>query len=181
MVDRKTREHVKGLLPLKLGKSLRCRKLRLILREDQTHQDSCPMLAIRSRFRELNIKVEIEPIKNKSNTYMLEFPTYQRAEEILSRADEIGYKLTKNYPPRPNPRRPLKYTSMTELKISTGKAFSSEIIGTVKKGEIVTVNQVKGRRARIIKQLENGGFESIGWVSLHEKNGDNLLKQIGDF
>jgi len=181
MDDREALEHMKGVVPFKVRRPLRCRKLKLHLREDQIDEDSCPLLLIRSRFQELNIKVDIEPTENKSNTYTLVFPNYQRAEEIRLRADEIGYKLTKNYPPRPNPRSPRKYKSMAELTIRTGKALNKEIVGTLKKGEIVTVNQIKGRRARLIKEKENGDFESIGWVSLHAQDGVNLLKQMGDF
>merc|ERR1712060_708372 len=118
--------------------------------------------------------------ENKPNTYTLVFPNYQEAEEVLSRADKIGYKITKKYPPRPCPKRPQKYKSMAELEIRSGKSLSGDIVGKLEEGMIVTVNQVKGRRARIIRESGNGGIETIGWVSLHEKDGVNLLKQLGD-
>jgi len=181
MVERETRVDFKTATPLRMCRPLRCRKLLLILRADQTDKDCCPMQSIRSRFQELKIQVEIEPTENKPNTYTLAFPDYLRADQVLSRADEIGYKLTKKYPPRPTPKRPLKYESMADLEIRTGKALSGDIVGTLKKGKIVTVNQVKGRRARLIKEKNNGDIETIGWVSLHEQDGINLLKQMGDF
>jgi len=181
MVDRGTREETQGGKPLKVCKPLRCRKLLLFLRQHEIDQDRCSLETIRSRFRELQIQVEVEPNESKPNTYTLVFPNYQQAEKILSRADEIGYKITKKYPPRPNPKRPLKYKSMADLVIRAGKSLSGDIVGKLKEGVIVMVNQVKGRRARLIRESKSGDVETIGWVSLHEQDGVNLLKQLGDF
>jgi len=181
MVDRETRKESQSVTPSKVCRPFRCRKLLLVLRQHEVEQNCCSLESIQSRFQELEIKVEVELNQTKPNTYTLAFPNYEKAEEILSRSDEIGYKITKKYPPRPNPKRPLKYKSMAKLDIRAGKSLSGDIIGKLKKGEIVTVNQVKGRRARLIREMESGGVETIGWVSLHEKNGVNLLKQLGDF
>jgi len=181
MIDRGTREETQSVKPLKVCRPLRCRKLLLVLRQHEIEQDRCSLKSIRSRFQDLQIQVEVEPNDRKPNTYTLVFPNYQRAEKVLSRADEIGYKITKKYPPRPNPKRPLKYKSMAELEIRAGKSLCGDIVGKLEEGVIVTVNQVKGRRARLIRESENGDIETIGWVSLHEQDGVNLLKQLGDF
>jgi len=181
MVDLETREESQNVTPLKVRRPLRCRKLLLALRPREIEQDCCSMQSIRSRFQELEIQVEVETNEKKPNTYTLVFPNYQEAEEVLSRADEIGYKITKKYPPRPCPKRPQKYKSMAELEIRSGKSLSGDIVGKLREGVIVTVNQVKGRRARIIRESGSGGIENIGWVSLHEKDGVNLLRQLGDF
>jgi len=181
MVDRGTREESQCVKPLKVCRPLRCRKLLIVLRKHEIEQDRCSLESIRSRFHDLKIQVEVEPNESKPNTYTLVFPNYQQAEMVLSRADEIGYKITKKYPPRPNPKRPLKYKSMAELQIRAGKSLSGDIVGKLKEGVIVTVNQVKGRRARLIQESESGDVETIGWVSLHEEDGVNLLKQLGDF
>jgi len=181
MADQGTREESQGVKPLKVCRPLQCRKLLVVLRQREIGQDCCTLQSIRSRFQELEIQVEVEPNEDKPNTYTLAFPNYKQAEEVLSRADEIGYKITKKYPPRPTPTCPQKYKSMAELIIRAGKSLCGDVVGKLEEGVIVTVNQVKGRRARLIREPERGGVETIGWVSLHEKDGVNLLKQLGDF
>jgi len=181
MVDLGTSDEPQSVTPLKVRRPLRCRKLLLALRPREIEQDCCSLQSVRSRFQELEIPVEVELNETKLNTYTLVFPNYQLAEEVLSRADEIGYKITKKYPPRPCPKHPQKYKSMAELEIRSGKSLSGDIVGKLEEGVIVTVNQVKGRRARIIQESGTGDVETIGWVSLHEKDGVNLLKQLGDF
>jgi len=181
MVDRETHEDSKSVTSLKGCRPLRCRKLLLVLGQHEIGKDYCSLQSIRSRFQQLEIQVEVVRDENKPNTFTLVFPNYQHADEVLSRANEIGYRITKKYPPRPNPKRPLKYMSMAELEIRTGKSLNGDIVGKLKKGVIVTVNQVKGRRARLIRELKNGGVKTIGWVSLHEQDGINLLQQLGDF
>jgi len=41
----------------------------------------------------------------------------------------------------------------------------------------VAVNQVKDKRARLIK-YENGESKTIGWVSLRGKDGSQLMAQL---
>jgi len=43
----------------------------------------------------------------------------------------------------------------------------------LKKNDIIRVNQLKGRRARVISQ--NGG--RVGWVSLHSDQGQPFLER----
>lgn len=158
---------------------MKFRKLLLTLRPDRIIQNECPIKRIYSRFEHLNI-VEVLPMKKRPNTYIIVFPHYTQAEEALSQANDIGYVLKKKWPPRPNPNRPLQYKSLASQKIRTGKSLSGKIVGRLEKGETVTVNQIKGRRARLIEK-ENGEIVTIGWVSLHEPDGLTLLTQLGDF
>jgi len=182
MADGKTREQCQEEEALLRGsKTLRCRKLLLILKDDQVPSDTCATQSIRARFQELKIQVQVLPLRDKRYTFTLVFPSYQTAEDVLKRADEIGYKLQKKWPPRPNPKRPLKYKSLAILKIRTGKSLNADVVGIINKGEIVTVNQVKGRRARLIEEGKNGKPVTIGWVSIHEDGGYTLLRQLGDF
>merc|ERR1719492_323838 len=112
MVDRGTRGETESATPLKVSRPLHCRKLLLVLRKYEIEQDCCSLQAIQARFQELQIQVEVEYNEDKPNTYTLVFPNYQKAEEVLSRSDEIGYKIIKKYPPRPNPKCPQKYMAM---------------------------------------------------------------------
>jgi len=161
-------------------RQLRCRKLLITLQPDQIHQDGCPIKRILSRFEELNISVEdVLSSDDKPNTYIVVFQNITEAQEALSKADEIGYRLTKKWPKRPNPKRPIQYKSLKALIIRSGKAFSGKEVGTLEKGKIVTVNQIKGRRARLIEE-KNGETVNLGWVSVHEANGTPLLTPLNE-
>jgi len=105
------------------------------------------------------------------------FEDSELALDAFQCANEIGYKLTKNWTGRPRPRRPMHYKAMKDLWIRTGKSFSGDKVGVIRKGAIVTVNTIKGRRARLI-EVKNGKIKNIGWVSVHTPNGITLLRQL---
>jgi len=129
-----------------------------------------------SRFEELNYTVKILPIETKQDSYVVVFPGRLMAEKALAEANIIGYKLTRKRLPRPSPRCPIMFRALYRLKIRSGKALSREAIGWVKKNDLVIVNQVKGRRARLIV-AEEGRIFIWGWVSLYTSNGLQLLEQ----
>lgn len=118
-------------------------------------------------------------MEGSDNSYLIAFPKSEMAQAAYNKADEIGYKLAKKWPARPNPSNPIEYISMADLKIREGKAFSGQMVGTLKKDETVTVNQLKGRRARLIKEVA-GKIKVIGWVSVHSESGDPLLVQVSE-
>merc|ERR1719479_196883 len=95
MVDRETQEGPQSVTPSKVCRPFRCRKLLVVLRQQEIEKKCCWLESIRSRFKELEIQVEVEPHEIKPNAYTLVFPNYEQAEEVLSRSDEIGYKITK--------------------------------------------------------------------------------------
>ena len=113
-------------------------------------------------------------MKNKPNSYVVLFPARKMAEKALAQANIIGYTMVKKRRPRPSPRCPIMFKALSDLKIRSGKAFSRNVLGWVHKNELVMVNQVKGRRARLMC-MENGA--NLGWVSLHTSNGIQLLEQ----
>jgi len=71
----------------------------------------------------------------------------------------------------------VEYKALSRVTVRSGKSFKSEIIGHIYKGTIVTVNQCKGRRARLIRNTSKGTIE-IGWVSLHTRYSLQLLTQF---
>lgn len=156
----------------------RYRKLIVTLRPDQMSQDD---IAIRRRFAQFNFLVDsVDKLGNSDSSYLVVFLNGEKARDAFERAGDLGYELTRKWPDRPNPRRPIKYISMRELLIREGKAFSGEVVGKLAANEIVTVNQVKGRRARMIKVVD-GEVKNIGWVSLTTNEGDPLLVQVSEF
>jgi len=145
-------------------------ELILTLRPDQCVDVIC------SRFYEFNYTVKIAPLENKPDSYVVKFPDKMMAEKALAEAPMIGYKLVKKRRPRPSPRCPIMFKALRRLKMRSGKAFSRDVLGWINKDELVIVNQVKGRRARLMF-VENGKISNLGWVSLHTSNGDQLLEQ----
>jgi len=129
---------------------------------------------IRSRFEQFDYTVKISPIENKPDSFVVMFPDRIMAEKALEEANKIGYKLRKKRRPRPSPRCPIMFKALHPLKIRSGKAFSRNVLGFVQKGDLVIVNQVKGRRARLMR-VDN--MSNLGWVSLHTSEGVQLLEQ----
>jgi len=144
-------------------------ELVLTLRPDQCDD-------IRSRFEELYYTVKISPLEKKPGSYVVKFPTRKMAEKALADANIIGYKLRKKRRPRPSPKCPIIFKALHRLKIRNGKAFSKNELGWVDKDDLVIVNQVKGRRARLMF-VEDDQIYIRGWVSLHTSNGKQLLEQ----
>lgn len=164
LLDEKDDAWANTLLPRTCWK---CCELVLTLRPNQCDN-------ILARFEEFGYTVKISHMKNKPNSYVVLFPSRKMAEKALAQANIIGYTLVKKRRPRPSPRCPIMFKALSKLKIRSGKAFSRNVLGWVRKNDLVMVNQVKGRRARLLS-WENGA--NLGWVSLHTSNGIQLLEQ----
>jgi len=151
----------------------RGRKLFLTLRPDQYDMG---IEDIRSRFQMFNYTVKILP-SDRDSSFVILFPGRTKAQKALVQMDEIGFKLVKKRPKRPSPNFPVMFRALSPLKIRRGKALSAEIIGEVKQGDDVMVNQVKGRRARLLS-VQNGEKKNRGWVSVHTETGRQLLERL---
>jgi len=162
------------------GDISRNRKLILTLPKDRVKHGQ-EVLELKQRFAECNYAVDILPLGWKDNSYVVVFENEKLRKEARSRAKEIGYELAKYRGRRPSPEFPVKYQALSELYVRKGKSLKQErIVKIIRKHEIITVNQAKGRRARIVEVLENGGRKNIGWVSLHTLNGESLMKRMDD-
>jgi len=151
----------------------RGRKLFLTLSADQVAQET-GIEDIRSRFQMFNYTVKILK-SDRPDSFVILFPGRTTAQKALVEMNAIGFKLVKKRPPRPSPSFPVMFRALSSLKIRRGKALSAEIIGQVKQGDDVMVNQVKGRRARLMS-VQNG--ENRGWVSVHTETGRQLLERL---
>jgi len=161
-------------------RQLRCKKLQTTLTTNQFSRDECQIDHIRSRFEEMNFYVKVQRTEKDPQTYIITFKDCAEATNALLQANQIGYPLFKKWPTRPSPKRHIQYKSLTELIIREGKALSGNEVGILPKGETVTVNQVKGRRARLVKPNEDGKLVTWGWVSVHSDSGDTLLTQVNE-
>merc|ERR1719320_2213675 len=76
---------------------------------------------------------------------------------------------------RAKPNNPIMYKALRNVKIRCGRNIDTDVIGTLQKGSIVTINQVKGRSGRIVVQQENGEYTKLGWVTLYTTDKQQLL------
>jgi len=157
-------------------KGAKYRKLVLTLPDDGISQNG-DINRIRARFAEIDPDVVVKQM-DKANTYTIAFQDPMKAKEALIKYREQGYTIAFKFPRRPSPKAPIEYISLEDLTILTGKAFSGDIVGQLNKGQKVTVNQVKGRRARLIKKTGQE-VEKWGWVSMYSSvDGRPLLRQV---
>jgi len=130
---------------------------------------------IRNRFRDFNLIVNVRP---SGDHYIVSFQNCLQAKHALHLAKEIGYRLAIR--PRATPSCPATYVCMSPCTIREGKSLNGNVVGNLSKGEKVTVNQLKGRRARLIEVNAYGEVQKRGWVSVTSKVGVELLKRLDD-
>lgn len=132
---------------------------------------------LKSRFAEFNYNVEILPTNSKSDSYIVIFDDELNALKARAQSRAIGYNLAKYSDRQPSPRNLVRFKALIKLKVRAGMSLKDRKIGSLKKNQIVTVNQVEGRRARVIFFQDNELMNS-GWVSLHSETGTTFLERL---
>jgi len=148
----------------------RRRCLALTLRSEQKVQVGQKQ-DIKSKFAKLGYNVEVR-FGEKANSYILEFDDEEMALKANAQFKNLGYKLTRYRPRRPSPSKPVFYRVLSRATVRVGKSFKGKIVMTLEKDDIILVDQVKGRRARVIL-----GGERVGWVSVHSDVGYQFLER----
>jgi len=186
MHHRKTRDNEKLNMPAsvqlrmlkpfsnKKSRSVNLKKLILKLKPDQIPESGGEdkIEKIRSWFVKLDSAVIVKPMEDKENIYTIIFRDVDAANEALKFKSK-GFDIRNKYPPRACPGNHIKYKALADLIIRKGKSFRGHFFkGFVKRGESVWVDQVKGRRARVMNR---------GWVSLYTMDGIPLLVQEGNY
>jgi len=161
-----------------LDTSTRSRQLILALTPEQRIQGN-QIDDFLKRFAEFHYDVTIRPSGTKSDLYVVYFQDEESANRAYREAEAIGYKLTKKRGQRPSPNFMVKFQALRELTIRSGKSMFKRVVGRVNKNDVVIVNQVKGRRARVVKH-HNKRMVKVGWVSLYTSKGVTLMKRLGD-
>lgn len=151
------------------SKPLRGKSLHLLCDAHTTRDTN----VIKKRFHELNYTVNVRP---SGDHYIVSFQNYLQAKHALQRAQEIGYRLVMR--PRATPKCPASYVCVSKCKIREGKSLNGNIVGYLEKGQRVTVNQLKGRRARLIGVNRTGDTVKIGWVTTKTQEGIELIKRV---
>jgi len=161
---------------------LKDRTLFVNLRPEQILRDKIQQIyLIRKQLSEICTYVDIRPTRKNPYIYTVVFPNSTLANEALSRSDDMEFKLIKSWLHRPRPKRPIKYKSLYPLNVNSGRSVHGKLVDKLREGDIVTVNQVKGRRARLINCKKNGETKTIGWVSLRDLDGEPFMEQLNDF
>jgi len=154
-------------------KTSRCgnlKKLLLTLEPDQIPKNRDTEI-IRSWFLKLDSDVKVKPSNDVPNAYTIIFQSEDSAIEAL-KFKEKGFDIRTKYRSRVSPNNPVEFKALCDLQIREGKSLNGKkLAGVLKRGETVEINQIKGRRARLV----NGG-----WVSLNTENGKQLLKRLSD-
>jgi len=159
------------------GKSKGFRKLVLTLQGDQISAHG-NISRILSWFVSIDPSVEVQEMR-KCNTYTLTFQDHRRAKQALIEYREKKFKIAVKFPKKPSPSSPMEYISLEDLKIRIGKSLNGDRVGILRKGQKVTVNQIKGKRARLIRPKQE--VKDWGWVSMYSKDdGQPLLTPVNE-
>jgi len=146
------------------------KKLLLTLKSDQIPINGNAEI-IRSWFVKLDSDVIVKPMNDVPHTYTVIFHSADAGIEAL-KLREKGYEIKLKYPRRASPDNPVEYKVLCDLQVREGKSMNGELLaGIIKEGETIQVNQIKGRRARVVNR---------GWVSLKTEHGVRLLKRLSD-
>jgi len=88
-----------------------------------------------------------------------------------------GYNLAEYDEGCPSPNNLHRFKTLINLKVRAGMSLRDRKIGVLKKNEIVTVNEVQGRRARVT-YIEDKETMTSGWVSLYSGTGTPFLERL---
>jgi len=142
------------------------------------------MLSIRQTFMRADFDAHPRVSERFPNKFIVAFPNAAEAMRALSMKDQLGYDLAeytearkKVRGPRPTPSNPQQYKVLHHARMRSGKSMKSQVKGFVEKGEVYWVNQIKGKRARLIKRTK-AGDEKLGWVSLRNNAGYQLMAPL---
>jgi len=147
---------------------------------------SCRSLSdiIVMKYRSLGIPVQVKAYhrQDKDKTNSKAFNISFKNSKDISHAFSLGKKgrLFPILEARPSPTNHVRYEVMEPTGVFEGKCFRHQQIHQLRKGDVVTANQLKGNRIRIIKWCPAGykmNLDLQGWVLVNTKDVD-LLRRI---
>lgn len=69
---------------------------------------------------------------------------------------------------------PLFYRVLCELEIRAEVSANTNVLGHIREGTVVVINQVKGRFGRLVEQ-QSGEYNKVGWVPFCTREGQPCL------
>jgi len=154
----------------------RSRCLILTLRRDQRSLVRKSQ-QLKNRFAEFDYTVEILPHRFKPDSYIVIFDDEEIALRAIAHSKVIGYNLAEYHDGRPSPNNLHRFKTLIKLKVRAGMSLRDRKIGVLKKNEIVTMNEVQGRRARVT-YIQDKETMTSGWVSLYSGTGTPFLERL---
>jgi len=141
-------------------------------------------LTIQMKFLSLGISVDVTAYtrldkhrtSDKTFTVTFQSSTYARAALQLIEQRRLDFRMNEA---RPSPRYHVKFIVLCRVSVYEGKCFSRRV-QELQKGDIVTANQERGNKLRIIRHCPRGSkiqHELKGWVLLQTKEKE-LLRRI---
>jgi len=137
-----------------------------------------------SKYRSLGIPVEVKAYlrQDKDKTNAKAFNISFLNSKDITKALSLGKqgRLFSLLEARPSPTNHVRYEVMHSTGVFEGKCFRHEQIQQLRKGDVVTANQLKGNRVRIIKWCPGGCEMNIdlhGWVLINSSDLD-ILRRI---
>jgi len=137
---------------------------------------------IQAKFHSLGIKpVEVKAYrrldrhKTDDKTFSVIFESSQDARAAL-RDPRLDFVMSEA---RPSPSYHVRFAVLRRVSVYEGKCFGKRVL-ELRKGDIVTANQERGNKLRIIRHRAYGSdmeYELNGWVLLRTKE-EELLRRI---
>jgi len=176
----RTRDYLRSEASSKSTYMPRRARWRLVLTPKTDAGQGCGLRIadIERKFRENDYSVKVDPWDSHPNSFIVTFDDIESMKKALNNADNLGYHLERKLQKRPSPNSPVKYRVLTRCLIRAGKSLKTKGAGYLKKNDIVLVNQLKRRRARLVKAEGDGSYKVYGWVNVHQSNGVQLLEQL---
>jgi len=103
--------------------------------------------------------------------------TFDSQTARATSAEVISFTMRKKSL-RARPDNPIKYKTLRNAKIRSGKSVRTDIIGYLSKGSVVVINQIKGRSGRIVVEQPDGYYTKVGWVTLYTHDRQQLLEKL---
>jgi len=85
------------------------------------------------------------------------------------------YTGVKGKSKRAGPTNPVEYVTLCKVEVRAGKTPCAKVLRELNEGQIVVINQIKGRSGRIVEFSPNRGYVKKGWVSMCTSKGRQLL------
>jgi hypothetical protein len=141
-------------------------------------------ITIQMKFQSLGIPVEVKAYtrldrhrtRDKTFTVTFQSSVYERAALQLIEQGRLDVRMNEA---RPSPSYHVKFIVLCRVGVYEGKCFRRRF-GELKKGDIVTANQERGNKVRIIIRCPRGSniqHELKGWILLRTKDKE-LLRRI---
>jgi len=143
-------------------------------------------MKIQAKFSSLGIPVEVEAYnrldkhKTSDKTFTVIFNSARAAKCSLNliKYYQLDFKMREA---RPSPNYHVKFVVLRQVSLYGGKCFGQRI-RVLQRRDIVTANQERGNKLRIVKLLAYGSDENAdvhGWV-LHQTKEEELLRRCGE-